>query len=138
MVTGASSGLGREIALQLAGVHGANVIVVARRLERLESLKAEIESKHGVRVQCIAADLTLCDDVERVFRDATREHDVYAAVLNAGVTHFGEHLDLSWSGFQALLAELLLRINADPSMSAEKIELDRETTEHLHSLGYGE
>lgn len=104
LVTGASSGLGREIARQLAGEHGANVIAVARRMERLESLKAELEARHGVQVQCIQADLTRSEDVERVFRDATRGREVYAVVLNAGVTHFGEHRDLPWSHFQDLLA----------------------------------
>ena len=43
IVTGASSGLGKQFALALAE-QGANVAIVARRLERLEALKPEIES----------------------------------------------------------------------------------------------
>jgi short-subunit dehydrogenase len=56
-----------------------------------------------VKVQSIVADLSIESDVERVFQEATAEHDVYGAILNAGVTHFGEHLDLPWADFKRLL-----------------------------------
>jgi gluconate 5-dehydrogenase len=61
LVTGASSGLGVAFARGLAGA-GANVVLVARRLERLETLAAELEGQ-GVRSLPVAADLT--DDVQR-------------------------------------------------------------------------
>jgi short-subunit dehydrogenase len=56
LVTGASSGLGAEFARQLAG-RGANVILVARRADRLEALKSELETARGVTATVIAADL---------------------------------------------------------------------------------
>jgi uncharacterized protein len=37
------------------------------------------------------------------YAQATSEHDLYGAILNAGITHFGDHLDLSWSEFKRLL-----------------------------------
>ena len=51
VVTGASSGLGLEIARRLARDEGANLIVAARRGERLAQLKQEIEG--GLQVVCI-------------------------------------------------------------------------------------
>src|SRR5262245_49186210 len=57
LVTGASSGLGREMARQLAGVYGAHLVLVARRRERLEELRAELEATHGVRARVLVADL---------------------------------------------------------------------------------
>ncbi len=103
LVTGASSGLGLEMARQLARDHRANLVLVARRGDRLAALKDELERAHGVTVRTLTADLAREADVERVFREATADIDVYGVVLNAGVTHFGEHLDMSWAEFKALI-----------------------------------
>jgi uncharacterized protein len=104
LVTGASSGLGREIARQLAHEHRAHVILVARRGARLRDLAREIEASGVVRAHVIEADLSREADVDRVFAEATAIGEVYGVVLNAGVTHFGEHHDLSWADFQTMLA----------------------------------
>ncbi|MER6464566.1 SDR family oxidoreductase [Streptomyces sp. NPDC001228] len=56
LITGASSGLGAEFARQWAA-RGADVVLVARRLDRLESLAAELERDHGVTATPVAADL---------------------------------------------------------------------------------
>lgn len=103
VVTGASSGLGREIARDLARRHRANLILVARRRDRLEEVKADLESAHGVQVRVISADLSKREDVDRVFTEATNGEDVQAVVLNAGITHFGHHHDLSWEDFETML-----------------------------------
>ncbi len=69
MVTGASSGLGQEIARVLAHKHGANIIAVARRASRLEELKSELEADAGVKVDPVPADLSRMEDVDRLFDD---------------------------------------------------------------------
>lgn len=102
LVTGASSGLGEEMARQLAQKHGANLILVARRKQRLDELKAELEG-HGVQALAISADLSKLEDVERVVEEANRGRELYAAILNAGITHFGPHEKLEWSEFQRML-----------------------------------
>jgi hypothetical protein len=104
LVTGASSGLGREIARQLASEHGANLVLVARRKNRLDELKQEIESQTGVSVVLITADLASIDDVDRVFQEATSGREIYGAVLNAGVTHFGGFHELAWDEFERMLS----------------------------------
>lgn len=103
LVTGASSGLGREIAKDLAARHGANVVLVARREDRLQALRQELEGQAGVQARVVAADLADGEAVDRVFREATSGCDVYGVVLNAGITHFGHHRDLPWERFEALL-----------------------------------
>lgn len=57
IITGASSGLGAEFARTLAA-RGANLVLVARRAERLAELATDIRSKHGVEVHTIVLDLT--------------------------------------------------------------------------------
>jgi len=109
-VTGASSGLGEEMARQLAGNYRSNLILVARRAERLNSLKAELEQSHGIRCHVIAADLSNPADVDRVHAEATANAEVHAVILNAGVTHFGHHLDLDWAGFERMLATNVTRV----------------------------
>ena len=103
LVTGASSGLGREMAKLLATVHGANLLVVARRQDRLDSLKAELAELCAARVITVRADLSRLEDTDRVLAEAAR-YPVYGAVLNAGVTHFGPHAELDWNAFQQMLA----------------------------------
>lgn len=103
LVTGASSGLGREMARVLAKDHGANLILVARRRQRLVEVQEELQGS-GAQVETVAADLSSLPDVERVFQEATRGRELYAAVLNAGITHFGDYHELSWEEFQTMLA----------------------------------
>jgi short-subunit dehydrogenase len=103
LVTGASSGLGEEMARQLAA-EGANLVLVARRYERLALLRAELERQHGVQCRVISADLSLPDDIERVHAEVAAGVDIYAVILNAGVTHFGRHDQLAWRQVNDLIA----------------------------------
>jgi short-subunit dehydrogenase len=102
LVTGASSGLGLEMARQLARDHGAHPILVARRREKLESLAKELAA-HGVRPRVIAADMTVAADVARTFEEATKE-PLHAAILNAGVTFFGHTLEHATADIESLIA----------------------------------
>ncbi len=88
LVTGASSGIGRDIARSLAK-HGINVIITARRRDRLIELKQELMQKYGVKVMYIAADLT---DKEQCFRlyERVKKYDIDILVNNAGFGVFGE------------------------------------------------
>jgi short-subunit dehydrogenase len=104
LVTGASSGLGLEMARELARDHKANLIAVARRAERLEALKTELQKDYGVQVVTMQADLAKPEDVQRVFTQATTERDVYGVILNAGVTFYGHVLDQPGDSIEAMLA----------------------------------
>lgn len=88
LVTGASSGLGRDIARSLAR-HGVNVIITARRRDRLSELKNELTKEFGVKVLCITADL---NDEEQVFKlyDKVKKYNIDILVNNAGFGVFGE------------------------------------------------
>ncbi|TVQ20637.1 MAG: SDR family NAD(P)-dependent oxidoreductase [Spirochaetaceae bacterium] len=104
VVTGASSGLGRAIAIELAVREDADVVAVARRADRLTALCREIEATSQSRAWPCPVDLAADEGVaalrERVAeivraRDAERTTDdprnrgVFAIVNNAGVTWYG-------------------------------------------------
>lgn len=88
IVTGASSGLGAEFARQLAA-RGANLVLVARREERLKALAEELTLAHAVTVTTIARDLGL-PDAGRTLRAELESRGIHPTGLinNAG---FGTH-----------------------------------------------
>ena len=86
IVTGASSGLGREFALALAG-RGHPVLAVARREERLRALAEEVRSSGG-RVEPLVADLSTTAGVETLLARAALL-DVELLVNNAGLATYG-------------------------------------------------
>lgn len=88
LVTGASSGIGRDIARSLAK-HGINVIVTARRRDRLAELKKELVEKYGVKVMCISADLTKENQVLKLY-ESVKKYNIDILINNAGFGVFGE------------------------------------------------
>lgn len=103
VVTGASAGLGREIARDLAKRHGAHLVLVARREDRLVELGAELEKAHGTKSVIVTADLTRSGDLDKVYDAAVALPDLRAVVLNAGVTFFGDAIDQSDASIGALI-----------------------------------
>lgn len=97
LVTGASSGLGFEIAFQLASQFGAHLILVARREEQLTVLKSRINDNCDSKIELIKADLTQPEEIEKVITCCLNKEAFYGAVLNAGMTYLGEHIEMSTS-----------------------------------------
>ena len=85
LVTGATSGIGREIALELAD-RGAEVVVHGRSAERGAKLVQDIQNSGG-KARFVAADLNDADDVRRLAAEAGR---VDMLINNAGIYKFGE------------------------------------------------
>nr|WP_201469548.1 SDR family oxidoreductase [Microbacterium hydrocarbonoxydans] len=84
LITGASAGLGVEFARELAR-RRADLVLVARSEDALESVAAELRSEHGVAVEVLVADLSAADDVDRVadrLRDSSDPIDLL--INNAG------------------------------------------------------
>ena len=86
LITGASSGLGAEMARQFAA-RGHDLALAARRTDRLEKLKSEIAAKHpGVRVEVRALDVDDHDQVFEVFQAFRVDFGrIDRVVVNAGV-----------------------------------------------------
>lgn len=90
VVTGASDGIGRAFAGHLAAA-GVSVVLVARRREVLQALATELERRHGVATEVVAADLATRAGREAV-EDATRGRDVGLLVASAGFGTSGPFL----------------------------------------------
>ncbi len=91
LVTGASSGLGKEFAIQLAD-KGLNLILVARRQVLLQELGEYLQEKYGIDFQVICADMSNSSDVEEVLNIAGKL-DVGLLVSNAGTGDPGEFIE---------------------------------------------
>ncbi|MFJ2954713.1 SDR family NAD(P)-dependent oxidoreductase [Streptomyces sp. NPDC087270] len=95
LVTGASSGLGAEFAVQLAA-RGHDLVLVARSEDRLTALAENLIAEHGVRVHVLVQDLAAPDAAQRVAdRLAARGLAVDLLVNNAGFGTCGHFEDIA-------------------------------------------
>ena len=104
LITGASSGLGAEFARQLApDVHA--LVLVARRLERLDGLKRELESAHkNLTIYIYGADLGIEDQrVAFVEWLASQNLKVHFLINNAGLGDQGTFDSSDWNRIRAML-----------------------------------
>ena len=101
LITGASSGIGREFARYHAK-SGGDLIVTARRADALEALKSELEAAHGVKVTVVALDLGAPDGAEQLYA-ATKDHKIDILINNAGFGGQGAFTDRDLSADLAMI-----------------------------------
>jgi 3-oxoacyl-[acyl-carrier protein] reductase len=103
LVTGASSGLGKQFARALAD-NGAAVALVARRVERLKALKDEIEGRGGKAV-AIEADVTDRAAMTHAFDAAEKAFGIVTILVNnAGIAHGGRAVEMSPEEWRRVLS----------------------------------
>jgi len=91
LVTGASAGIGKEFAVQLADM-GLNLVLLARRKQRLEDLAHQLESRNKIQTKTIVADLAQLDFLPHVVAK-TQSMEIGLLVNNAGFGVAGRFLD---------------------------------------------
>lgn len=103
LVTGASSGLGWRFAEVLAA-HGAKVVLAARRVERLEALKASIAGRGG-KAETVALDVAERDQIAQAFDAAERAFGTVSLLVNnAGVSGGQWALDMSKEDWRSVMS----------------------------------
>lgn len=101
VVTGASAGIGAEFARRVAE-HGINVVLVARRRDRLEALASTIEDTYQVQARVAPANLT-CRDIVEVLQPALAEIEIGLLINCAGFASSGPFLDMDPSVQESML-----------------------------------
>ncbi|MDZ5474563.1 SDR family NAD(P)-dependent oxidoreductase [Bacillus sp. 31A1R] len=92
IITGAGSGLGRELAL-LYGQKGFQIILVGRTQEKLDLVKREIEAVNGQAVT-LSLDITDLNDINEKLSSLFTSNHLYGIINNAGVGYFGAFEEL--------------------------------------------
>lgn len=97
LITGASSGLGVDFARQLAAM-GVNVVLVARRDDRLQTVAAEVRQTYGIQAETIALDLSQ-DGAPQALYDRLNAagRTVEVLINNAGFGLYGRFTELDWA-----------------------------------------
>lgn len=111
IVTGATSGIGLELAKQLA-MAGCNLIINARNQERLDNTAQQFIKRYGIQVRAVAADLSAPEGVDAIIH-ATRDVEVGLLVNNAGFGTSGRFVDSEFANEVSLLrtnCEAVLRL----------------------------
>ncbi len=103
LITGASSGIG----LELANIHaerGGDLILVARRQKRLEALKEELAKKHGVRVEIVVSDLSQPQAAQQIYQQVKEKNlEVHYLINNAGFGQLGRFEEMDWQRIQDMI-----------------------------------
>ncbi|GHF17242.1 short-chain dehydrogenase [Streptomyces spiralis] len=125
VVTGASSGIGAEYAIRLAQ-RGWDLVLVARRAERLDALAGRLREETGVVVESMVADLARSPDLDRVAKRVAAD-DVALLVNNAGINGYGPFAEAG----PALLTKVI-----DVNVVAPTV-LTRAAVPHMVARGRG-
>ncbi len=101
IITGASAGIGREIAEQLASA-GIHLVLVARRLAKLEQAARDLENAHGIETRVVSADLSEPGIAERIMAQV-EDLDIGLVVANAGLYSPGSFLTRDVDDFEEVI-----------------------------------
>lgn len=97
LITGASSGIG----LELANIHaskGGDLVLVARNKSKLDEIKSELENTYNIRVYTIGKDLSIPNAAQEIYDETTTQNiQIDYLINNAGFGDFGMFIETDWN-----------------------------------------
>ena len=97
LITGASSGIGKEFA-RIHAEKGGDLIITARRVDKLNELKSELEQKHGAKIMVIARDLSQPNAPQEIYDEIKQAGiEVDYLINNAGFGGHGKFYERDWN-----------------------------------------
>jgi uncharacterized protein len=97
LITGASNGIGLELA-KIHAAKGGNLVLVARNKMKLDELKAEMENQYNINVYTIGKDLSAPNAAQEVFNETTQQKiTIDYLINNAGFGVFGMFVETDWN-----------------------------------------
>lgn len=112
LITGASSGIGRELS-RIHAEGGGDLVIVARNRERLEELKSELEEKYSVKVTVIVKDLSQGQTPKEIY-DTVKESGIEVDYLinNAGFGGLGKFHERDWENDLSMINVNIIALTA--------------------------
>ncbi len=103
LITGASTGIGRELAW-IHAENGGDLIIVARRKDKLEELQKQLVSKYGVEVRIIVKDLGTANAPQEIYDEIKSNNiDIEYLINNAGFGGIGKFHEREWQQDAAMI-----------------------------------
>lgn len=93
IITGASSGIGLELATQLASA-GLNLVINSRHLEKLQEIETQLKINTNIKIKIVASDISEADGIDKVIQ-ATQGLNVGLLIASAGYGTSGRFIDSS-------------------------------------------
>ncbi|WP_066060764.1 SDR family NAD(P)-dependent oxidoreductase [Neobacillus soli] len=125
VITGASGGIGAEIA-KLCAASGANLVLLARSIDKLEQLQSELMQKYQVKVDVFQLDVSNTDQVQVVFRQIFEKvRDIDILVNNAGFGVFREAHEATIDEIKGMFEVNVVGLMACTSMVLPKMRARR-------------
>lgn len=112
LITGASSGIGKELAY-IHAASGGDLVIVARSQDKLQELKKELEATYSIKVYCIVKDLEKMDSPQQVYDEVKQAGiEVDYLINNAGFGGIGKFHERAWEKDLAMINLNIIALTA--------------------------
>lgn len=103
LITGASKGIGKELA-HLFAENGCNLVLVARSVDKLRELQLQLSEKQNVDVYTIVKDLSIPEAPEELYHDVKKSGiEIDYLINNAGFGDYGAFVETSWERYEKMI-----------------------------------
>lgn len=112
LITGASAGIGREFS-QIHAKNGGDLVAIARRKDKLDKLKNELENRYSIKVMVIVKDLSLSDAPKEIYDEIKKAGiEIEFLINNAGFGGRGKFHEREWTKDYTMIMVNIIALTA--------------------------